>query len=86
MGIFIGTSGDDMLSGTSVGDYLFGAAGNDYLSGGAGADTLSGGLGDDTLYADDDDVALDGGYGYDVLRITVGTSLTALDYARFEAV
>jgi hypothetical protein len=74
----IGTAGADKLYGGRGADELSGGAGNDTLVGGKGADTLLGGQGDDefilgsslwnnssTVYSD----VIDGGEGYDTLKI-----------------
>lgn len=84
-----GTNGQDNISAGAGSDTVNGANGDDLLQGGAQNDTVNGGAGDDTiLYAVTDGVdSVDGGAGFDVLRITgnagsnvlnVGYVLTAL--------
>ena len=58
------------ITGTAGNDVMIGGSGNDILTGGAGVDKLSGGAGNDKIYADNQDVMLDGGSGYDILYFT----------------
>ena len=48
-GMFVGTSGNDVLIGTGEEDTIIGSGGNDTLSGLAGDDLLNGGAGNDTM-------------------------------------
>jgi Ca2+-binding RTX toxin-like protein len=88
-----GTDGDDAIAGTPEEDVLIGAGGNDVLSGGGGGDILHGGSGADTLYGGAGDDALvidgvsdkvDGGGGFDTLRLTA--DLAAIDFAALPAI
>jgi Ca2+-binding RTX toxin-like protein len=77
-----GTSDRDLLTGTTGNDEIYGYSGNDTLYGNDGNDTVDGGLGWDSIYGgngDDiltDDVSassinyLDGGNGYDVVKLS----------------
>jgi Ca2+-binding RTX toxin-like protein len=69
-------AGNDTLTGGAAADVLVGGAGNDLLNGGAGADVLIGGAGDDVFLFDPADRRVDGGTGFDTLRVA-GTA--ALD-------
>ncbi len=55
--------------GDSSAEMLIGGLGNDTLTGGGGADILRGGAGDDVLVVTDDFADIDGGTGYDTLRV-----------------
>ncbi|TNE63534.1 MAG: hypothetical protein EP335_09705, partial [Alphaproteobacteria bacterium] len=89
-----GLGGDDTLAGLGGNDTLVGGSGSDSLAGGdgadslvgsgGGADTLLGGAGNDTLvaYNGDLDVVIDGGDGFDILRVvspSLGGASVALD-------
>ncbi|WP_412551534.1 beta strand repeat-containing protein [Shimia sp. MIT910701] len=69
--------GDDRINGTAAADRILGGRGNDTISGGGGADALSGGAGDDLIsIADSGFVRVNGGTGFDTLRLdTSGQSL-----------
>lgn len=67
MGIFKGTSKDDLLQGSPVADLMFGAGGNDLLRGQQGNDVLHGEGGDDFLFGGEGANKLSGGCGNDVL-------------------
>jgi hypothetical protein len=67
MGIFIGTSKDDLLQGSPAADLMLGAAGDDLLRGEDGNDRLLGQRGDDALFGGDGANVLCGGSGNDVL-------------------
>ncbi len=86
----IGTAGDDTLVGTVEEDLLIGLDGNDSLTGGPGDDSLSGGAGTNIVDAGDDLILLastadtiDGGAGFDMVKLAGG--LTALDLAALNA-
>lgn len=76
-GLF-GNGGNDTLIGGTGTDSLSGGADDDTLTGGSGADLLFGGLGNDLLIADLDDLIIDGGEGFDIVRIdaSAGGSLS----------
>jgi Ca2+-binding RTX toxin-like protein len=64
--LLFGGDGSDTLSGGTGSDQLDGGDGNDSLDGGTGADRLLGGSGDDLLIVDNqNDLALERGYGSD---------------------
>jgi hypothetical protein len=66
------------LTGTAAADSLVGTGGADTLTGGGGADALSGGRGNDVLVVGDNAYRrVDGGAGFDTLR--VGAAMT-LDF------
>jgi len=65
----VGGAGDDSIYGYTGDDILKGHSGDDYIEGGAGADTLKGGKGNDTLIADEDDVFVGGGKGFDTVTV-----------------
>ena len=66
------------LTGTAAADSLVGTGGADTLTGGGGADALSGGRGNDVLVVGDNGYRrVDGGAGFDTLR--VGAAMT-LDF------
>jgi hypothetical protein len=65
-----GTDGDDTLTGTAGDDVMYGSRGDDTLQGNGGVDILNGGAGDDLFVITDDYLAVHGGRGIDVLRIT----------------
>ncbi|WP_019101217.1 calcium-binding protein, partial [Chromobacterium haemolyticum] len=68
-GIFIGTSGNDVLKGGKGHDLLDGGDGDDVLIGGGGNDTLKGGAGNDVLISAGGGVSiLEGGKGNDTLK------------------
>jgi Ca2+-binding RTX toxin-like protein len=60
------------LWGGSDADTLTGGNGIDILNGGTGGDTLNGGAGNDVLVYDPADTSVDGGAGFDTLRIDQG--------------
>ncbi|WP_299200235.1 hypothetical protein [uncultured Amphritea sp.] len=73
-----GRSGNDVLTGGAGDDIIFGRNGDDTLSGGSGNDTLHGGIGQDTIIGEEgndyitaveNDLLIDGGAGFDILRI-----------------
>jgi len=71
---FGGDAGETLTGGAGV-DALVGGRGDDLLIGGGGLDSLRGGEGDDVLEAADASFrSVDGGTGFDTLRIT-GASL-----------
>ncbi|MFH5923361.1 calcium-binding protein [Roseomonas xinghualingensis] len=65
--------------GTTGNDSIVGGAGNDTINGGGGADALSGGAGSDTFVFYNNSLTsadtVDGGTGYDVLRLLEGATL-----------
>ncbi|MEM9411417.1 MAG: right-handed parallel beta-helix repeat-containing protein [Planctomycetota bacterium] len=61
--------GNDQLFGEDGDDMLAGKDGDDYLAGGKGADQLYGGAGDDVFLFSQDDVRIDGGTGFDTIKI-----------------
>jgi Ca2+-binding RTX toxin-like protein len=67
------SDGNDSLYGGAGNDYLYGGKGDDLLDGGEGADRLAGGSGDDTFIFDTDDISIDGGSGWDAVKISDGT-------------
>lgn len=85
-----GTDGNDRMtftgsqrrsfSGGGGSDVLSGGKGDDFLIGGTGRDKLLGGAGNDVLYIDAEDTAvddlIDGGDGYDVLRVNSSAGVT----------
>lgn len=93
MGIFNGTTRNDVFSGTSLNDVIYGGGGTDTIYGGAGNDILDarkstalqpvklyGGEGNDTLYGGAGNDLLDGGSGNDILYGGAGDdSLEGLD-------
>lgn len=62
-------SGNDQLFGEDGDDMLAGKDGNDYLDGGDGSDQLFGGAGDDVFLFDQDDTRIEGGTGFDTVKI-----------------
>ena len=67
------SDGNDSLYGDAGNDSLYGGAGNDLLDGGEGVDNLAGGSGDDTFVFDVNDTSIDGGSGWDTVKISDGT-------------
>jgi hypothetical protein len=67
MGIFKGTSKDDLLQGSDSADLMLGGGGDDLLYGQQGNDVLLGQRGNDGLYGGDGANKLGGGGGNDVL-------------------
>jgi inosine/xanthosine triphosphate pyrophosphatase family protein len=65
-----GGSGNDTLTGNAAANLLVGGQGNDVLDGAGGIDALRGGAGDDVFIFDPLDRHVDGGSGFDVLRLT----------------
>lgn len=62
--------GDDRVNGTAAADRIVGGRGDDTISGGGGADALNGGAGDDLIsIADSGFVRVNGGTGFDTLRL-----------------
>ncbi len=79
-------TGSLLLRGNGGDDTLHGGSGRDMLIGDDGADNLSGGAGDDLLVVDRYDV-IDGGSGYDTVRVVDDSGVTIdLAAARVEAV
>jgi hypothetical protein len=78
----IGEAGNDTLTGSAGIDVMIGGTGDDVLIGNGGADVLRGGAGDDDiLIADTGFARIDGGLGYDALKIDgagVTLDLTAI--------
>ncbi|MFR9721109.1 calcium-binding protein, partial [Aeromonas diversa] len=75
-GVFIGTSGNDVLGGSAGNDSLEGGDGNDTLTGRGGNDTLLGGAGNDLLLGEGSgSLRLEGGQGNDTLQGGSGTNL-----------
>lgn len=69
--VVIGTPGNDTIPGTEEEDVLVGGAGDDVLDGGGGADVLDGGVGDDVMIVGDPTFrSVDGGSGFDTLRLS----------------
>jgi Ca2+-binding RTX toxin-like protein len=64
-----GGAGDDILLGLPGDDVLKGESGDDIIVGGFGSDTLKGGKGNDTLIADENDVFVSGGQGFDTIMV-----------------
>jgi len=65
-----GTNGSDTLEGDDEANILIGGGGDDTLIGGGGADVLLGGTGDDVLVITDGTFQqLNGGSGFDTLRL-----------------
>ncbi|MEL4896712.1 LamG-like jellyroll fold domain-containing protein [Crocosphaera sp. Alani8] len=65
-----GTLGNDVLQGTATGDAMIGNSGTDFLLGNGGIDALSGGSGNDVLTIKDDNFRrVDGGSGFDVVKL-----------------
>ncbi|MEM5550482.1 calcium-binding protein [Pseudoalteromonas neustonica] len=58
---------DNIIDGREGDDYLFGGDGNDILIGGAGVDALRGERGNDIFYADETDLPINGGQGFDLI-------------------
>ncbi len=88
-----GTAGDELLRGTSEEDILLGGDGDDEIYAGPGNDRIGGGTGANIVDAGDgDDIILlesvadqiDGGAGWDTLRLASG--LSDLDLADLNAV
>jgi len=72
----LGGAGDDPLNGTALAESLIGGGGDDTLNGLGGNDVLIGGAGNDTLIYDAaDTLKIDGGNGFDTLRLMAGNSL-----------
>lgn len=89
----IGTDADETLRGTAEEDILLGGGGDDLIQGGPGGDTLGGGEGANVIEAGSgDDMILlasaadriDGGEGFDTLRIAA--SMAFLDLGALNAV
>lgn len=74
-----GGGGNDALYGGDGADVLSGDGGNDLLDGGPGEDILRGGTGDDVYLVDNPgDIVTEAiGEGYDTVRSTVSTTLSA---------
>lgn len=72
----VGTAAADTLTGVAGADQLIGGQGNDTLKSGGGADVLRGGSGDDVLLISDAAFkSLDGGLGFDIIRLESNVSL-----------
>lgn len=66
----LGTPGSDTLTGDAQGNAMVGGQGDDMITGQGGVDVLYGGSGDDVLSVRDSDFRrLDGGTGFDTLRL-----------------
>ena len=78
----LGGAGDDDLNGRTGDDLVMGGYGDDSITGGIGADTLVGGKGNDTFLADEDDVFIGGGRGFDTLTVkdTDGDDIVDVDF------
>ncbi|WP_420554962.1 calcium-binding protein [Neptuniibacter marinus] len=76
----LGGAGDDILNGRTGDDIVRGGFGDDVVTGGLGADTLAGGRGNDTLIADEDDVLISGGQGFDTLTFTDTDGVVDVDF------
>ncbi len=75
-----------ILYGTTGGDTLVGGAGDDWLVGQGGADVLRGGAGQDTIWMRDAAAVaavteMDGGAGFDTLKLDPGNSITDAAFA-----
>jgi Ca2+-binding RTX toxin-like protein len=91
-----GDGGHDILSGGSGADFLSGGAGNDRLDGGGSGNVLHGDDGNDTLLYNSGNIELvpgidhavqhlEGGRGYDTLRVGTGAFFVGNDGARMPA-
>jgi Ca2+-binding RTX toxin-like protein len=80
-----GGDGNNNIAGLAGGDLINGGGGSDTIAGGDGDDTLAGGQGDDVISGDagndtilygagDDNDLIDGGTGFDTLKVTQATS------------
>lgn len=70
---FLGSDASESLAGTSASEAFVADLGNDTMSGGGGADAFHGGAGDDvTAVHSFDFLLVDGGSGYDTLRLDGG--------------
>src|SRR3546814_789873 len=80
-----GGDGNNSIAGLAGGDLIDGGGGSDTIAGGDGDDTLAGGQGDDNVSGDagndtiiygagDDNDVIDGGTGFDTLKVTQATS------------
>jgi hypothetical protein len=66
----VGTLANDVLKGTATGDAMIGNSGTDFLLGNGGIDALAGGSGNDVFtIADTNFRRIDGGSGFDVLKL-----------------
>jgi len=70
-----GTDENDALGGSDADEVLYGDDGNDILNGGEGEDELYGQDGDDELVYDDADSVIDGGEGFDTLKLLDGQGI-----------
>jgi serralysin len=68
----IGNAARNFLDGGAGNDEILGGTGGDQLKGGAGADRLEGQGGGDVLVGRSDDSLIDGGDGFDTLRVVQG--------------
>ena len=76
-----------ILYGTAGGDTLVGGAGDDWLLGQGGADRLRAGNGQDTIVVRNaaalaQATEIDGGMGFDTIKVEAGNSITDLAFAR----
>lgn len=74
-----GSSANNTIYGFAGDDTLYGGDGNDVLRGGAGVDRLYGERGNDVLVYDGADAVIDGGLGFDTVRIENGTTTFSLE-------
>jgi hypothetical protein len=66
----VGTLANDVLHGTATGDTMIGNSGTDFLLGNGGIDALAGGAGNDVFtIADTNSRRIDGGSGFDVVKL-----------------
>ena len=67
--------------GTAGANVITGGAGADTIDGGGGADVINAGAGNDTVTVHGTEASVDGGAGSDTLVLSVGTSVTGVNFA-----